>query len=300
MPNTPTLDSAATPKPRHWYASLSLKLGARAGKTRLLAASHQGPLRVQRAFYPEGAHCHLYWLHPPGGLVTGDELSLSAQLLPGAQVLLTTPSAGKIYAVDGENTQQPLTGQARPQLTGFSLSQAQDTYLEWLPQETLVFNGANVRFSTRFDLTGNARLFAWDLLCLGRPASSQWFEKGRCLTSLEVWQDGKPLQIERTDLAAGARFFNAPWGLKGAHTLGTCLATLVLSRDEQEELLAALSEHYGQGDNLWGLTQKGGVLLVRYLGRDTAVAKAGCVFVWQHLRPKLIDRPACLPRIWAT
>lgn len=300
MPTTPILDSAATAKPRHWYASLNLQLGERAGKTRLLAAAHQGPLRVQRAFYPEGAHCHLYWLHPPGGLVTGDELSLSAQLLPGAQVLLTTPSAGKIYAVDGENSEPSLPRQARPQLTSFSLSQAQDTYLEWLPQETLVFNGANARISTRFNLTGNARLFAWDLLCLGRPASSQWFEKGRCLTSLEVWQDGQPLQIERTDLAAASKMINAPWGLKGAHTLGTCIASLVLPREEQEELLAALTAQYGQGDNLWGVTQKGGLLLVRYLGRDTSAAKAGCVFVWQQLRPKLINRPACLPRIWAT
>lgn len=300
MPNTPTLDAAATPKPRHWYASLNLQLGERAGKTRLLSAAHQGPLRVQRAFYPEGPHCHLYWLHPPGGLVTGDELSLSAQLLPGAQVLLTTPSAGKIYAVEGAEGAAATPGQARPQLTSFSLTQAQDSYLEWLPQETLVFNGANARISTRFNLSGNARLFAWDLVCLGRPASSQWFNTGRCHTSLEVWQDGQPLQIERTDLAAGTRFFNAPWGLKGAHSLGTCLASLVLLRDEQEALLAALTAQFGGGENLWGVTQKGPLLLVRYLGCDMAVAKAGCVFVWQQLRPKLINRPACLPRIWAT
>lgn len=307
MPNTPLVDPAlaptAAPPQRHWYASLALSLGLRAGKTRLLSAAHQGPLRVQRAFYPEGAHCHLYWLHPPGGLVTGDELSLSADLLPGAQVLLTTPSAGKIYAVDGVDAAaatRPLAAAARPQLSRYTLNQAEDSYLEWLPQETLVFNGADARIRTRFNLAANARLFAWDLLCLGRPASNHGFNTGRCHSGFELWQDGRPLQIERTDLLAGDKLFGAPWGLQGAHTLGTCLATLSLPRDEQEDLLAALTAQFGGADNIWGLTQKGPLLLVRYLGRDMAVAKAGCVFIWQHLRPKLINRPACLPRIWAT
>lgn len=302
MVHTPSTEVATTSKPRHWYASLQLQLGLRAGKTRLLGAAHQGPLRVQRAFYPEGGLCHVYWLHPPGGLVTGDELRLGAELSPGAQVLLTTPSAGKIYAVDGACGPARAAGApaAQAQVSAYTLTQAEDTYLEWLPQETLVFNGADARISTRFNLSGNARLFAWDLLCLGRPASSQWFNSGRCVNSLDIWLDGQPLQIERAHLAAGTAFMSAPWGLQGAHTLGTCLATLVLARDEQESLLAALNAQFGGGDNLWGVTQKGGLLWVRYLGRDTSAAKAGYVFVWQHLRPKLIDRPACLPRIWAT
>ncbi len=283
------------PVPRHWFASLQLQLGVKAGKTRLLQVAHQGPLRVQRAFYPEGPHCHVYWLHPPGGLVTGDELCLSADLLPGAQALLTTPSAGKIYGVDGADA-----ATARPQLTRFNLKLAEQSYLEWLPQETLVFNGANASITTRIHLAPGASLFAWDLVCLGRPASAHWFDKGRCQIGFELWQAGVPLQIERTDLVGGDKALTAPWGLNGQHTLGTCVATVSLLRDEQEALLAALNQGFGQGPNLWGLTQKGPLLLVRYLGRDTAVAKAGFIFAWQQLRPRLVNRPACLPRIWAT
>jgi urease accessory protein len=289
MSNTPA------PSPRHWHASLKLRLGLRAGKTRLLSADHEGPLRVQRAFYPEGAHCHLYWLHPPGGLVTGDQLRIEAELLPGAQVLLTTPSAGKVYAAE-----PAASAAAATQFTHFSLNQGAGSFLEWLPQETLVFNGANVLINTRFNLTGGAKLFAWDILCLGRPASGHWFNTGRCRSGFELWQDGRPLQIERNEFTGGERLFVAPWGLNGAHTQGTCLATVSLTRAEQEELLAALQQQFGNQENLWGVTQKGTLLMARYLGRDTAMAKAGFIYLWQMLRPLIINTPACLPRIWAT
>lgn len=277
--------------PRHWYASLKLRLGPRAGKTRLLSAEHLGPLRVQRAFYPEGAHCHLYWLHPPGGLVTGDELHLNADLLPDAKALLTTPSAGKIYAIEG---------QSAAQRSHFTLNLEAGSFLEWLPQETIVFNGAKAQITTRFNLAADAQLFAWDLICLGRPASNDWFTSGSCHTGIELWRDGHPLQIERNEFIGGERLMQAPWGLNGAHSLGTCLATLILPRAQQEVLLEALNTQFGGEHNLWGVTQKDSVLLVRYLGQDTAVAKAGFIFVWQQLRPLFLGASACLPRIWAT
>jgi urease accessory protein len=266
----------------------------------LLSAEHLGPLRVQRPFYPEGPHCHLYWLHPPGGLVTGDELCIQAELLPGAQALLTTPSAGKIYAADGG---------CAPQRTHITLNQSAGSYLEWLPQETLVFNGANAQLNTRFNLTADAQLLAWDIVCLGRPASQDWFDQGRCHTGFELWRDGRPVQIERSALTGGEPILWAPWGLGGqltgggsnsAHTLGTCIATLSLTRDEQDALLAALNAQFGGPQNRWGVTQKEALLLVRYLGCDTAAAKAGFIHLWQTLRPALMGAEACLPRIWAT
>lgn len=278
-------------QPRHWYASLNLRLGPSAGKTRLLQAEHQGPLRVQRAFYPEGPHCHLYWLHPPGGLVTGDELHFSAHLEASASVLFTTPSAGKIYAT--EQCQES-------QQSYFTLNQEANSTLEWLPQETLVFDGARGQINTRFNLAAGAKLFAWDIVCLGRPASRDWFKSGSCSTSMEIWQDGVPLQIERNDFLAASDLMRAPWGLQGAHSLGTCAITLILPAAQQEALAEQLTQLFGDAQNHWGVTQKAKIFLVRYLGCDTAKAKAGFIYVWQQLRPMLLGAPACLPRIWAT
>ncbi|MCA1769209.1 MAG: urease accessory protein UreD, partial [Halomonas sp.] len=87
---------------RRWDASLDLRFTPRQGVTRLAHARHRGPLRVQRPFYPEGARgaCHVYLLHPPGGLVSGDTLTIDVGVEAGAHALLTTPAANKLYRAD--------------------------------------------------------------------------------------------------------------------------------------------------------------------------------------------------------
>src|SRR5450755_1681508 len=87
-----------------WQARLELRFEADAGRTRLAHRRHHGPLLIQRVFHPEPASaagalaaepCHAYVLHPPGGVVSGDELQLEVDVQPQAHALLTTPAAGK-------------------------------------------------------------------------------------------------------------------------------------------------------------------------------------------------------------
>ena len=137
---------------KSWRASIELMFEARVGRTDLVRSRHKGPLRVQRAFYPEGDCCHLYLLHPPGGMVPGDDLRVALGLSHGAQALLTTPSAGRVYRSDLAKTAQA-QGISAELLTG--------TCLEWLPQETIVYEGAEAELSNRFDLQGDASLCAW-------------------------------------------------------------------------------------------------------------------------------------------
>src|SRR5579871_939337 len=88
-----------------WQARLELRFEASQGRTGLTHCRHSGPLQVQRAFFPEqgaaGAAaaepCHIYVLHPPGGLVSGDGLQIDVECHPRAHALLTTPAAGKFY-----------------------------------------------------------------------------------------------------------------------------------------------------------------------------------------------------------
>lgn len=91
---------------RHWAASLTLGFSACPEGdnriTRMSKAHHYGPLRVQRPFYPEGRDgcCHVYLLHPPGGLASGDALKVEVSVESGAHTLITTPSANKLYKAD--------------------------------------------------------------------------------------------------------------------------------------------------------------------------------------------------------
>ncbi len=91
---------------------------------------HQGPLRMQKALYPEGdAVCHAVVVHPPGGIAGGDALQVTVAIEPGAHALVTTPGAAKWYKANGRRRSQ----QVRLDVSG---------HLEWLPQEAIVFDAA--------------------------------------------------------------------------------------------------------------------------------------------------------------
>ena len=92
--------------------------------------------------------------------------------------------------------------------------------LEWLPQDTILFPGANAAIQTVFHLTSASRLLAWDLLCLGRPVMQETFSHGMLQNRLEVWRDGLPLLIERLILQEGnlSGVAHHPWVLSGQRT----------------------------------------------------------------------------------
>ena len=81
-----------------WRASLSLGFRRTERGSRLVRSEHNGPLYVQKPFYPEGPDCaHVYLLHPPGGMVSGDFLTISAHAEAQSHALITTPGAGRVY-----------------------------------------------------------------------------------------------------------------------------------------------------------------------------------------------------------
>ena len=111
-----------------WQARLDLGFEQRAGRTVLAHKRQFGPLTVQRPFYPEGGPCHLYVLHPPGGVVGGDRLAVSVLVAEGAHALITTPGAAKFYRSAGPRADVVQR-----------LSVDAGGALEWFPQENILF-----------------------------------------------------------------------------------------------------------------------------------------------------------------
>jgi urease accessory protein len=279
-------------EPPGWRAALALGFAAREGRSYLCRRSHEGPLVVQRPFYPEGpSPCHVYVLHPPGGLVAGDELSITAQVDPGAAALLTTPAATKVY-----RSPRPTRWARQAQ----RLAVARGAALEWLPQETIVFGGARAALSTRVDLDDGGRFLGWELVCLGRPASGDPYASGACAQRLELWRGEDPLFLEHTRLEADGPARRAAWGLAGAHVFGTLLchpapAALV---DDTRALCAAAGDRTAGARAAVSIVD--GTLVGRYAGPDANAARAHFVALWRLLRPALLGRPSVPPRIWAT
>ena len=270
-----------------WSAELELSFGVVAGRSVLVHKRHQGPLSVQRPFYPEsGDLAHVYLLHPPGGIVAGDQLFVQVDVASGARALLTTPAATKFYRSEGRVAEQR-------QLLRVSAGAS----LEWLPQETIVFGTAQARTRTRVELEPGAVFFGWDIVCLGRAASGDHFAAGRLKQAFEIWQGARPLWIERSDLDAKGPLRQAAWGLAGRRVFGT----FVCSGQSAPAVAAARSavEHDPETE-LFSVTQTRFAIVCRYLGDSTERARQLFTQAWAALRPLLLGRPASPPRIWLT
>jgi urease accessory protein len=283
-----------------WTAELNLELALRADCTRVTKVSHVGPLRIQRPFYPEAdGTSHLIILHPPGGVVGGDELKLSSVLHEGAHGLVTTPAATKIYRTLGPSSQLRQEFLVGP-----------GALLEWLPQETIAFAGAKADIRTKVRLAAGAKFIGWELLCLGRPAAGETFERGRLVQRLELWQGDRPLYLDRLDLCANTPVLQAKWGLL-AHPV---VATMILAGGPSS-LSPLIRECLGQlsgdppGDLAPGTAESPlrlsasdleGATVVRYVGPSVPECWNAFIAIWQVVRPLFSGTVATLPRIWNT
>ncbi|MGY6274334.1 urease accessory protein UreD [Methylomonas sp. MgM2] len=264
-----------------WEAELKLGFAHRGDKTVLARREHRGPLTVQRPFYPEGGVCHVYLLHPPGGVVAGDRLSIAATAETGAQALITTPAAGKFYRSGG--------GEARQNL---HLTIAGNASLEWLPQETIVYDGARVRSDTRIELSADSGFVGWEVLALGRPAAGEGFDSGSATLNWRISRAGRLFYIERLQLNADA--FQARWGLQGHSACGTLFACPTAPQH-----LHAVQQLIGdQADK--GVTQIEDLLVCRALDQRADRLRQFFEQVWALLREDIVGHKICAPRIWAT
>ena len=284
MSSAPTLS-------RGWQARLALKFEKNGGRTVLAQREHAGPMLVQRAFYPEtvsgaaaSSPCHVYLIHPPGGVVSGDELTLEVEVGAGAHALLTTPAAGKFY-------RKGPAGVARVR----QMLQIEDGALEWLPQENIFYPNAAVDLRSIVRLSGQARFIGWEIGCLGLPASARDLEQGALQLHFELWRQQQPLLLER--LHVSHESLGARWGLGGHAALGTLLATPA-GAAELECVRAATAADCAE--LMLACTLVDGVLVCRATAQRTDRLKQAFAEWWRVLRPLLLAREAVAPRIWST
>jgi urease accessory protein len=285
-----------------WQGRLALGFERRADSTVLARREHRGPLGVQRPFYDrdDPATCQVYLLHPPGGLVSGDDLSIEVDAGPGARVLLTTPAATKLYRSAARlGTASTLSGGASGDTAQrVQLRAGPAARIEWLPQETIVYDGARAALATRVELADDAELIAWEVTCLGRPACRERFVHGAHEQRFEVSRAGTPLVLERARYQGGGAALDAAYGLAGQPVTGTLLC--VTAHDPEPllpELRALLAARAGEEAVCSRLAH---ALCCRYLGPSAERALSAFRAAWVLLRQRCFALPAVAPRIWAT
>jgi urease accessory protein len=273
-----------------WQAKLRLGFSDDGGTTRLTERSHVGPLRVQKALYPEGGQiCHAIIVHPPGGVVGGDQLEISLAVQENAHAFVTTPGAAKWYKANGKISRQTV-----------QMTVASAASVEWLPQETIFFDAAHVQLSQTINLAKDASFIGCDILCFGRTASGERFHSGKISQHSTIRREGKLIWFEQGAVTGGSVAMTGLLGL-GGNTV--CATLMAAGKTLPAAVITALREEASQlldGAGSFGVSQLKGVIVVRYLGNASEMARALMLLAWRYLRPEIIGREAVDLRIWNT
>lgn len=281
-----SIDPAYKPQ----QAKLSLKFAEIDGTTRLVERDHFGPLLVQKPFYPEGREvCHVVIIHPPGGVVGGDQLEISTQIGASANAQITTPGATKWYKANGHTSQQKIR-----------INVNKGGSLEWVPQETIFYNNANVEIDHQVILEDDAIYVGCEILCFGRTAYGETFDKGQIKQRTSIQRNGKMIWLEQIRLLGGSSAMSGSLTLSGK----TVCATLILTGKAIPQPLIDLAREEAKiitkGIGQMGISQLKSIIAVRYLGDSSEVARHVMLRVWGLFRPEILGRAGIVPRMWNT
>lgn len=228
-----------------------------------------------------------------GGLVGGDRMRIRVRLGVDARAMVTAQAAEKVYRSTGSDCRIRV-----------DLAAEEGAFLEYLPQETILFEGARLDRGTAIHLEAGARVMAGEMLVFGRSASAEILTRGRVRDGWEIWRKQR-LRWADTLLIDGdlRRPLRAKGGLYGA----VALATLLYAGPDAEarlELARELMEiHAGDdlrgGDLRGGATVAGGTLVVRWLGWDARRLRRAFGTFWATFRNRVDGRADALPRLWS-
>lgn len=270
-----------------WDASLKLIFDSRSNKTILARRQHHGPLVIQKVLYPEGDNpAHGVIIHPPGGVAGGDRLQLTVEMQPESAALLTTPGATKWYKSAGRQASQHI-----------EMSIEEQSQLEWLPQENIVFDGADVALKTQVNLSESGTFAGWEVICLGRQASGERWQTGHFRQQLLIKREGRLIWNESSVLSPESKVLKAMAGLQSHVVFGSLV---VAAGQTPTDILQACQQISLDSSARVGVSALPEIFTARYIGPCAQEAKLYFEKIWHCLRPWYGKREAVRPRIWAT
>jgi urease accessory protein len=253
--------------------------------TRLAHLYHHEPMRVLFPT-PAGGDClQAALVTTSGGLVGGDRLALEVSAAQGARVQVSPQAAEKVYRSTGIDCRISVT-----------LTAKAESWVEFLPQETILFNGARLTRRTLIDADAQAQVLAGEIVVFGRIGSGETFTRGFLRDAWEVRRDGRLAWSDALLLDGDVSLpLGHPAGFDGAQAAATAL---YVGPDASERLQAARAAFSESLPVRCGATVVGDILVVRFLGYDARLLREAFGHFWRAMRQGLAGLPPVLPRFW--
>jgi urease accessory protein len=225
----------------------------------------------------EGDVCEVFLLNPSGGLVGGDRIGFEVTAAAGAAVTISTAAAERVYRSDGPDTR-----------VSCSLVAGAGSTLEWLPQQTVWYDGSRYRRRLTVDADPESRVTVLEAVALGRTAS------GEALTDVAIHDQWRIHRGGRLVLAEALRLVGDATARVRHPSIGagaTAVATLVhVTPDAQADLQRIRS--CLDGALCCGASAVDGVVVARWLAPEPMRLVAALQAFLERFR----GRPA--PRGW--
>ena len=282
----PRNDQLKRPSQNETHGVAEIGFVRRGGATRLAHLDQHDPLRVLFP-EPDGDPAALAVIvTTSGGLVAGDRLDIGVTIGAGAAAHVTGSAAEKLYRSTGATTEIEQR-----------LSVDSGGWLEFLPPEAILFDGARLRRKTEVELGDAAGFLGGGIIVFGRRARGEAFTHGLLHEVWEirrddalVWGDALHVDGDVTAIMADPACFDG----------AAACATLVLAppaENPQAFVDAARSVQQRTPVTRAGVTAVGGLLVARWLGEPPALRRAYADLAC-HLRAAAMGLPARLPRLW--
>lgn len=272
------------PRLERGHGAAEVRFARRGAITALSHLYQRAPCRVLTPSVEAGDPPQAVLLTTSGGLADGDRIDLELAVGQGAAATITTQAAEKVY---GARDRAPACLRAR-------IAVVADAWLEWLPQETILFDGARFDRRTVAEVAPGGRLLACEMVAFGRSASGEHFTEGFLHDGWEIRRNGKLIWCDTLRLDTRiAETLASPAGFGGANAMASAF---YVADDAARHLDAARALIAGEGTRA-GVTVVNGVLLARWLGGATEV-RAALTDYLANIRAAVAGLPAHLPRVW--
>lgn len=283
-------DALSTSPVRRWSdGAARVAVAVADGDTRLRDLYQSDPCRVLFPRPAADAPFEGVIVTTSGGIVGGDRIALHMEAGEGSMATMTTQAAEKIYRSGGPVAHMDISVEVNAAAA-----------LEWMPQETILFDGARLRRSIAIHVAPSARLLCGEFIVFGRRARGESFTHGFLHDSWRINQEGRLLWADALHLADDIETAMARrTSFDGAAAYGTMIYH---GHDAEAHLETARTLLKGSviGQCQAATTCLGPLLVMRFLGKDAADTRRTVTGFWSSFRGAILNLPARLPRVWET